>query len=112
MICTRHTQLCILTYLKSFKDKLYINLTLECDVVHYKIQSFCFKHSWQQLNANKEKTWVVIIHVCFPWLLTFRQSVSITMLSMVQYLLIFSQWSQILQDEPLLHAKCQGEEGK
>jgi len=45
-----------LAYLESFKDKLYINLTLECDVVHHKIQGFCFKHSWQQLIPNKEKT--------------------------------------------------------
>ena len=40
MIRTGHTQLCILAYLKSFKDKLHINLALERDVVHNKIQSF------------------------------------------------------------------------
>ena len=31
-------------YLKSFKNKLNINWTLECDVVHHKIESFVFKH--------------------------------------------------------------------
>ena len=33
-----------LTHLKSFKDKLNINRTLECDVMHDKIKSFVFKH--------------------------------------------------------------------
>ena len=52
-----------MTYLKCFKDKLYINLTLESDVVHYKIQGFCFKHSWQQLIPNKEKTKMISYHL-------------------------------------------------
>ena len=32
------------SYLKSFKDKLYVSSTFECDVVHDKIKSFVFKH--------------------------------------------------------------------